>query len=82
MSERSKGTLYLIPVALGGDDATSLVPPATLDAARRLNTFIAENAKSCRLAESVDQSFQLLPQAFEHSAFGFDDGVVSQTCRR
>ena len=48
MSERSKGTLYLIPVALGGDNATSIVPPATLDAARRLNTFITENAKSAR----------------------------------
>jgi 16S rRNA (cytidine1402-2'-O)-methyltransferase len=48
LSERSKGTLYLIPVALGGDDAASLVPPATLDAARRLKTFITENAKSAR----------------------------------
>ena len=48
MSERPKGTLYLIPVTLGGDDATSLVPPATLDEARRLNTFITEDAKSAR----------------------------------
>jgi len=48
LSERSKGTLYLIPVALGGDDVASLVPTATLDAARRLNTFITENAKSAR----------------------------------
>ncbi len=48
LSDKSKGTLYLIPVALGGDDAASLVPPATLDAARRLHTFITENAKSAR----------------------------------
>jgi len=48
LSDRSKGTLYLIPVALGGDDAASLVPPATLDAARRLRTFITEDAKSAR----------------------------------
>jgi 16S rRNA (cytidine1402-2'-O)-methyltransferase len=48
LSERPKGTLYLIPVALGGDDAPSLVPPATLDAARRLRTFITEDAKSAR----------------------------------
>jgi 16S rRNA (cytidine1402-2'-O)-methyltransferase len=48
LSDKSKGTLYLIPVALGGDDAASLVPPATLDAARRLHSFIAENAKSAR----------------------------------
>ena len=24
---------------------------------------------------SIDQSVQLLPQAFEHTALGFDDGV-------
>ena len=48
LSDRSKGALYLIPVALGGDDAASLVPPATLAAARRLRTFITENAKSAR----------------------------------
>ena len=48
MSERSRGTLYLIPVALGGHNAASLVPPATIDTARRLRTFIAENTKSAR----------------------------------
>lgn len=48
LSDKSKGTLYLIPVALGGDDAAFVVPPATLDAARKLHTFIAENPKSAR----------------------------------
>ena len=48
MSDRARGTLYLIPVALGGDNALSLVPPDTIDTARRLRTFIAENAKSAR----------------------------------
>jgi len=43
-----KGTLYLIPVALGGEDARSVLPPATLEVARGLDTFIAENAKSAR----------------------------------
>jgi len=43
-----KGTLYLIPVALGGDDAPSLLSPSTLEIARNLGTFIAENAKSAR----------------------------------
>jgi 16S rRNA (cytidine1402-2'-O)-methyltransferase len=43
-----KGTLYLIPVALGGDDAPTLLPSATLDAARALQTFIAEDARSAR----------------------------------
>jgi len=48
LSERSRGTLYLVPVALGGDNAASLIPPATIDAVRRLRTFFVENAKSAR----------------------------------
>jgi 16S rRNA (cytidine1402-2'-O)-methyltransferase len=48
LSDGARGTLYLIPVALGGDNALSLVPPDTIATARRLRTFIAENAKSAR----------------------------------
>lgn len=48
MSDGARGTLYLIPVALGGDNALSLVAPDTIDTARGLRTFIAENAKSAR----------------------------------
>ena len=44
----SKGTLYLIPVALGDADASSWIPPATLAMARALRTFIAEDARSAR----------------------------------
>ena len=43
-----KGTLFLIPVAVGGDDALSLLAPSTLETARKLNTFVVENAKSAR----------------------------------
>lgn len=48
LSDQPRGKLYLIPVALGGDNAMSLIPPATLDAARKLRTFATENAKSTR----------------------------------
>ena len=50
MSEKSagKGALYLIPVALGGDNPSSLLSPSTLDIARNLRTFVVENAKSAR----------------------------------
>jgi 16S rRNA (cytidine1402-2'-O)-methyltransferase len=48
LSDLKRGKLYLIPVALGGEDAASLIPPATLDAARSLRTFAVENAKSAR----------------------------------
>jgi 16S rRNA (cytidine1402-2'-O)-methyltransferase len=45
---RARGTLYLIPVALGGEGARSLLPASTLDTVRRLDTFVVENAKSAR----------------------------------
>lgn len=48
MSEHRAGTLYLIPVALGGDDVQSVLAPATIGVAQGLNTFFAENAKSAR----------------------------------
>ena len=48
MSDETRGTLYLIPVALGGDNALSLLAPDTIDTARKLRIFIAENAKSAR----------------------------------
>jgi 16S rRNA (cytidine1402-2'-O)-methyltransferase len=43
-----KGALYLIPVDLGGGDAPGVLPAQTLEIARRLETFVAENAKSAR----------------------------------
>jgi 16S rRNA (cytidine1402-2'-O)-methyltransferase len=42
-----KGTLYLVPVALG-TDASAVLPPATLEVVRSLRTFIVENPKSAR----------------------------------
>lgn len=43
----SGGTLYLIPALLGGDDPRVL-PAATLERIRALDTFVVENAKSAR----------------------------------
>ncbi|HET9404981.1 MAG TPA: SAM-dependent methyltransferase, partial [Burkholderiales bacterium] len=50
MSEATarKGTLYLIPVAVGGDDALHQLAPSTLEIARKLDIFVVENAKSAR----------------------------------
>jgi len=42
------GTLYLIPVTLGGDDIESVLPANVVDIARQLDTFIVENEKSAR----------------------------------
>lgn len=42
------GTLYLIPVPLGPVAPEACLPPDTLDVARRLDTFIAERARTAR----------------------------------
>lgn len=42
------GTLYLIPVTLGGGDAAAVLPSSTLERARELTCFIVENARSAR----------------------------------
>lgn len=47
MTTRS-GTLYLIPVALGEDNALAVLPGATLEAIRTLRAFVVEDAKSAR----------------------------------
>lgn len=47
-SPAGKGKLYLIPVDLGGGDARAVLPAPTLEVARRLDCFVAENAKSAR----------------------------------
>jgi 16S rRNA (cytidine1402-2'-O)-methyltransferase len=42
------GTLSLIPVTLGEDNAPAVLPGATLEALRNLRAFIVEDAKSAR----------------------------------
>lgn len=43
-----QGRLYLLPTALGGSDPPTLLPPATLEAARTTEHFIAESPKTAR----------------------------------
>lgn len=43
-----RGILYLIPVALGEEDASAVLPAATLETVRRLRAFIVEDARSAR----------------------------------
>jgi 16S rRNA (cytidine1402-2'-O)-methyltransferase len=43
------GTLYLIPVPLGPVPPHTCLPPDTVNIARRLSTFIVENAKTARV---------------------------------
>ncbi len=44
----SLGTLYLIPTPLGEADALACLPPATLAALHRLDTFVVEEERSAR----------------------------------
>lgn len=44
----TKGTLYLIPVPLGNAPLDLVLPSVVRDRARRLQHFVAENAKSAR----------------------------------
>ncbi|HSH53967.1 MAG TPA: SAM-dependent methyltransferase [Methylotenera sp.] len=42
------GTLYLIPVTLGDDNITRVLPPEVVSIAQRLETFVVENEKTAR----------------------------------
>jgi len=42
------GTLYLIPVTLGGDDLKRIVPEFNSELIKSLTYFIGENAKATR----------------------------------
>lgn len=49
MDARARGgTLYLVPVDLGGGDPRAQLPPATLAVIARLSRFVAEDPKSAR----------------------------------
>ena len=43
-----KGKLYIIPVLLGGENISDLIPLGTIDIAKVLKHFIVENEKSAR----------------------------------
>lgn len=44
----SYGTLYLIPVTLGGGDLQAVLPAQVIEVTRQLDTFVVENEKSAR----------------------------------
>lgn len=42
------GTLYLIPVTMGADNITKVLPPEVVAIAQQLETFVVENEKTAR----------------------------------
>ncbi|MCU0408067.1 MAG: SAM-dependent methyltransferase [Bacteroidales bacterium] len=67
-----KGCLYLIPVTLGGENYSELIPAGVLDITRRLRYFIAEDIRSARrYLRLIDRNFPIDEASFsvlnEHS---------------
>jgi 16S rRNA (cytidine1402-2'-O)-methyltransferase len=55
-----KGTIYLIPVTLGGDDYKSVIPEKVLDITRQLRHFVVENTRSARrYLRLIDKQFPI-----------------------
>jgi len=48
MTQTKLGTLYLIPVTLGDDNLTQVLPPDVVSFVQKLDTFVVENEKSAR----------------------------------
>ena len=55
-----KGTLYLIPVTLGGDDYQKVIPEKVLEIIRGLRIFIVEDIRSARrYLRLIDRKFPI-----------------------
>lgn len=67
-----KGKLYLIPVTLGGDDYSAVIPAGTLEITRKLRHFAVEDIRSARrYLRLIDKGFPIDSSTFfelsEHS---------------
>jgi 16S rRNA (cytidine1402-2'-O)-methyltransferase len=68
-----KGTVYLIPVTLGGDDYKKVIPEEVLNITRSLRHFIVEDLRSARrFLRLIDKAFPIDETHFyilnEHTA--------------
>lgn len=68
-----KGTIYLIPVTLGGDDFKSVIPENVLAVTRKLRNFAVEDLRSARrYLRLIDRQFPIDETNFlelnEHTA--------------
>lgn len=65
MTLTMKGTLYLIPVTLGGDDIRDVIPTGVLDITMSLRYFIVEELRSARrFLRSADPGFPIDDSVF------------------
>lgn len=68
-----KGRLYLIPVTLGGDDFSNVIPEKVISLTRELRYFIVEDIRSARrFLRLIDKQFPIDDSVFfelnEHTA--------------
>ncbi len=68
-----KGRIYLIPVTLGGDDYSAVIPDKTIEIARKLRYFVVEDIRSARrFLRLIDKTFPIDSTVFfelnEHTA--------------
>ncbi len=68
-----KGRIYLIPVTLGGDDYTSVIPGKTIEITMNLRYFVVEDIRSARrFLRLIDKTFPIDSTVFfelnEHTA--------------
>jgi 16S rRNA C1402 (ribose-2'-O) methylase RsmI len=68
-----QGTVYLIPVTLGGDDFQNVIPENVLAVTRRLRNFVVEDLRSARrYLRLIDRKFPIDETIFfvlnEHTA--------------
>ena len=54
------GRIYLIPVTLGGDDYSDVIPSKVTDITRQLRFFIVEELRSARrYLRKIDKEFPI-----------------------
>ncbi len=55
-----KGRIYLIPVTLGGDDHSAVIPGKTIEITRKLRHFVVEEIRSARrFLRLIDKTFPI-----------------------
>jgi len=76
-----KGRIYLIPVTLGGDDYSAVIPGKTIEITLRLRHFVVEDIRSARrYLRKIDKAFPIDSTVFfelnEHTPETEIDGFL------
>jgi 16S rRNA (cytidine1402-2'-O)-methyltransferase len=79
------GTLYLVPVTLGGDDVKRVIPEYNIDLIKTLTRFIAEDAKNARrflkLCSYPDISKAQIEELNNHTPVLAVAGLLDPLCK-